>query len=114
MQDSEIDIFVVDVFLDHRSKVWRSWDEGKCGVGWVMAEIYIVLLIASRLSRNLPQTVRSNYTKPCVKWIIIYAPLFFFLNPLSIFLMVIKHMTFIREWKVLSSLIIIVYEPCDP
>ena len=76
--------FAVGVFFRLQSKIWRTGSKVK--VGWVMTEIYILLLKrGSRLSRNLPQTVRTNYTKPCVKWIIEYAPVFPFWISCQIF-----------------------------
>lgn len=102
MQDSETDIFAVEVFFGHKSKIWRSRVEGKCGVGHDR-NIYTFVKRASRLSRELPQIVGTNYTKPCVKWIIRCAPGFPFLNLFSkLFLIVIKHDIYRRMESVVS------------
>lgn len=102
MQDSETDIFAVEVFLGHKSKIWRSRVEDKGGVGHDR-NIYTFVKRGSRLSRNLPQTARTNYTKPYVKWIIICARIFPFLNLLSeLFLMVIKHGIYRRMERVVA------------
>lgn len=74
-----------------------------------MTELYIVLLSASRLSRNLPRNLGTNDIQPCTKWRKIYASISTFLTLSSKAYLKGYKMTFKGEKKLFSPLIILEY-----